>query len=208
MMKFFKFLIICFLVTLQVFESGAKDETLVEGKSGIGLKLAVVNLKDVARKSKAGQSIDDQLEEINNKSKKDLLELEDSIKKMDSTTKTSADGRKVEDLQVILYDMTKEKRYQIQVAYRSAIEVLEEEIRKVVKEIADENVYSLVVISDIVVYGTSECPDITKEAIRRLDNKVSKIEVDIAKKEQADRRLDDKVSKIKVDIAKKEPAER
>ena len=150
------------------------------------VKLAVCNVVDVARRSKAGQSIDDQIEEINNKSKKDLLELEDSIKKMDSTAKTSSDERKVEDLQVILYDMTKEKRYKIQVAYRSAIETLQAEIRKVVKEIANERGYSLIMVSDAVVYSSSECLDITEEAIRRLDNRIPKIKVDMTKKDPAE----------------------
>jgi len=151
------------------------------------VRLAVVSLKDIAKKSKAGQSIDDQIEEINNKSKKDLLELEDSIKKMDSDAKTSSDERKVEDLQVILYDMTKEKRYQIQVAYRSAIKSLEEEIRKVIKEIADEKGYSLIIFSDAVFYRDSECPDVTEEAIRRLDDRIPKIKVDMTKRDPAER---------------------
>ncbi len=179
-MKFFEFLTICFFANVSFF--GAEAETEVSVGAENGSKLAIVSLKDVAKRSKAGQSIDDQIEEINNKSKKDLLELEDSIKKMDSDAKTGSDERKVEDLQVILYDMTKEKRYQIQRAYRSAIEVLEGEIRKVIKEIADERGYPLVLISDVVVYGASECPDITEEAIHRLDSRLPKIKVDMTKK--------------------------
>lgn len=161
---------------------GTNDKVREISQQIAASKLAIISLKDVAKNSKAGRSVENQIEEINNKSKDDLLELENSIKKMDSDAKTSSDERKVEDLQVILYDMTKEKRYQIQSAYRSAIEVLENEIHKVVKEIAEERGYSLIVLSDIVVFGTSECPDITEEAIRRLDNRIPEIKVDISKK--------------------------
>lgn len=201
-MKFFRFsgfLVFCLLGTLQFFESGAKEKVSVGAKattkaglpaassSVISSKLAIISLGDVAKNSKAGQSIDKQIEEINNKSKEDLLELENSIKKMDSDAKTSSDETKVGDLQVILYDMVKEKRYQIQAAYRSAIGILNEEIHRVVKEIADERGYSLVVPSDAVVYSSSECPDITEEVTKRLDNEISKIKVDMTKKDPAER---------------------
>ena len=139
--------------------------------SGRSIRLAVVSLKDVAQKSNAGQNIEKQIAVISDKSKEDLLELEGSIKKMDSNINTDSDERKVQDLQVILYDMTKEKRYKIQEAYRTAIETLEKEIHKVVKEIADEKGYSLIVLSDAVVYNSQECPDITEEVIKRLNNR-------------------------------------
>lgn len=168
-MRAFGFLVLCFLGTVQSY--GKELES----------KLAIVSLKDVAQRSSAGKSIDSQIAEINNKSKEDLLELENNIKKMDSDAKTSSDERKIEDLQVILYDMTKEKRYQIQSAYRKAIEVLEEEIQKIIKEISDEKGFSLVIASEAVVYRVSECPDITEEAVKRLDERVPVIKVNMNK---------------------------
>ena len=168
-MRILGFLVLCFLGTVQAYGKDFEN------------KLAIIRLKDVAQKSSAGKSIDDQIAEINNKSKEDLLELENNIKKMDSDAKTSSDERKIEDLQVILYDMTKEKRYQIQSAYRKAIEVLEEEIQKTIKEISDEKGFSLVIASEAVVYRVPECPDITEEAIKKLDNRVPIIKVNMNK---------------------------
>ncbi len=168
-MRAWGFLVLCFLGAVQSY--GKNFES----------KLAVVSLKDVAQRSSAGKSIDSQIAEINNKSKEDLLELENNIKKMDSDAKTSSDERKIEDLQVILYDMTKEKRYQIQSACRKAIEVLEEEIQRVVKEISDEKGYSLVLASEAVVHKVLECPDITEDAIKRLDDRVPMIKVNMNK---------------------------
>ena len=184
-MRFFRelrFFVICIWGILPIFESGADASLSATNLSAVSSKLASINLETVAKNSKAGQSIDEQLEEIHNKSKEDLLELENSIKKMDSNAKTSSDERKVDDLQAILYNMTREKRYQIQAAYRSAIEVLNEEIRKVVEEIAREKGYSLILVSEAVFYSNSGCPDITEEAIKRLDDRVSKIKVDMSKK--------------------------
>ncbi len=190
-MDFLRSLFFVFWGMLQISDVGAKDQNIcqnnsveksvIQGNSQVGVRLAVISLRAIARNSKAGQSIDKQIEEINNKSKEDLLELENSIKKMDSDAKTGSDERKVEELQVILYDMTKEKRHQIQSAYRSAIEVLEKEIQKVVKEIADEKGYTLIMLSDVVVYGTSGCPDITEETVKRLDDKIPEIKVHISK---------------------------
>lgn len=173
-MKFVRLLFICVLSLIQA--TGA----LAAGKT------AVVNIRYVAKNSDAGRGIDDQLAEINDKSKKDLLDLESSIKKMDSDAKTSSDERKVEDLQVILYDMTKEKRYQIQTAYHNALEQLEQEIHKVVEEISNEKGYSLVVISDVIVFNSSECPDITQETIERLNKRVPKIKVDMKKSKEVE----------------------
>ena len=173
-----RFFVICVFVTLQIFEAEAEANL-----SATNLKLAIISLDDVARNSKAGRSIDEQIEEIQNKSKEDLLELENSIKKMSSDAKTSSDERKVDDLQAILYNMTREKRYQIQVAYKSAVGVLEKEIRKVVDEIAKEKGYSLIVLSAAVYFSNSACPDITEEAIKRLDNRVPEIKVDMSKRD-------------------------
>lgn len=146
---------------------------------GSNSQIAVINLKKVAAESKAGKSIEDQIADINNKASKDLVEFENNIKKIDSNKKDSENERKVEDLQVILYDMTRKKRYQIQNAYKEAIEVLEKEIYKTVEKISRERKYSLVIVSDVLVFKADHCPDISEEVIAQLDKNVSKIKVEL-----------------------------
>ncbi len=77
--------------------------------------------------------------------------------------------------------MTRTKRFQIQEAYKSAVKVLEKEIHQIIREIADEKGYSFVIIDDVVVSNTSKCPNITQEAINRLNLRVNRIKVDINK---------------------------
>ncbi len=186
-MRFFGVFALCFFVIFQIYEKFSFNTPKVKGvdspsykselNSDAGVKLAVVNLKEIAQKSEAGRGIDEQIAEINNQEKKDLLEFEDNIRQMDYNAKTSADERKVEDLQVILYDMTRTKRFQIQEAYKAAVKVLEKEIHTIIREIADEKGYSFVIIDDVVVSNTSKCPNITQEAIDRLNLRVNRIKV-------------------------------
>lgn len=195
-MRLFGIFALCFFVIFQIYEkflvcgskvnSSSNSASRSELVSDESVKFAVVNLKKIAQKSEAGKSIDEQIAEINNQEKNDLLEFENNIKQMDSDAKTSADERKVEDLQVILYDMTRTKRFQIQEAYKVAVKTLEKEIHKIIREISDERGYFLVIIDDVVVSSTSRCPDITQEAIDRLNLRVNRIKVDITKIKEKD----------------------
>ena len=190
-MRLFGIFALCFSVIFQIYEKLSINSFEVKNIDSLSRKseltsnkeinLAIVNLKEIAQESEAGRSINEQIAEINNQEKKDLLEFEDNIKQMDYNAKTSADERKVEDLQVILYDMTRTKRFQIQEAYKSAVKVLEKEIHQIIREIADEKGYSFVIIDDVVVSNTSKCPNITQEAINRLNLRVNRIKVDINK---------------------------
>ncbi len=191
-MRLFGIFALCFFVIFQIYEKFSFNVSEVKNSSDLfhvseqnsdnGAKFAVVNLKKIAQESEAGKSIEEQISEINNKEKKDLLEFEDNIKQMDSDAKTSADERKVEDLQVILYDMTRTKRFQIQEAYKEAVKILEKEIHGTIKEIASKKGYSLVIIDDVVVCSdNSKCPNITQEAIDHLNLRVQRIRVDITR---------------------------
>lgn len=154
------------------------------GQDTATLKVAVIDLKKVAADSMAGKSIDEQISEINDKAREDLVEIENSIKKMDSSQKGGLEERKVEDLQVILYDMTRKKRYQIQNAYKTAVKILEKNIFEVVKSIADEKKLSLVVVSDAVFYRADSSEDITSDVICRLDTVIKRIPVKLEEQER------------------------
>ena len=147
-------------------------------------KIAVINLKKIASESLAGKSIESQIANINNKASKDLVEFENSIKKIDSDQKDRESERKVEDLQVLLYDMTRKKRYQIQSAYKTAIETLEKEIYKAAEQVSQKRGYSLVVISDVIVFKSDDCPDISEETIELLNKNVSEVKVELKESQQ------------------------
>lgn len=137
--------------------------------------VAVIDLKKVTSRSKAGRGIEEQAASKNNTSKKELIDLEDKIKSMESNKLSGSDPRKIEELQLLLYDMVKEKRFQISEAYRRAIEVLESVIKEIIEEVCAEKCIDVVVTNEAVVYRGENCCDITEEVIRRLDERCKEI---------------------------------
>ncbi|MDR2645611.1 MAG: OmpH family outer membrane protein [Holosporaceae bacterium] len=141
--------------------------------------LATVDWKRVAAESLAGKSIEEQIKSINNRAKKDLLDLESKIKEMESNKKADYDSRKIEDMQLILYDMVRSKKYQIAEAYRKAIATLEEESRKIIAKICKEKGVSVVINAEAVVYVAAESMDITAKVTKELNDRLPSINVEV-----------------------------
>jgi Skp family chaperone for outer membrane proteins len=140
--------------------------------------LAIVDWKRVAAESLAGESIEEQIKSINDSAKKDLLDLELKIKEMESR-KNADDSRKIEDMQVILYDMVRSKKHQIAEAYRKAVAVLEEEARKIIAKVCKGKNISAVVNAEAVVYAAAENMDITTEVTKELNDRLPSIKVEV-----------------------------
>jgi len=147
--------------------------------AALGGGVAVVDLKKVASQSLIGQDIDKQIEAANNEAAKGIKDLEEKIKSMESNKKSDYDSRKIEDMQVIMYDMVRTKKYQISEAYRKAVAVLDSDIKSVIQEICVEKNIEMVMVSDAVVYLSSKCPDISDEVINRLNEAKKWIKVEI-----------------------------
>lgn len=143
----------------------------------VSQSVAMIDLKKVAAESQAGKGIEMQVANKNGKSKKELVDLEEKIKSMEANKLSGSDPRKVEELQLILYDMVKERSFQISEAYHKAIEALEVIIREAIKEIVDERKIDVVLASDAVVFSGQNCVDITNETIKRVDMKCKYIEL-------------------------------
>jgi outer membrane protein len=139
--------------------------------------IAIVDLKKVASTSMAGNGIDKQITEINNASKKDLIELESKIKSMESNKSQDVDQRKIEDMQLILYDMVSTKKEQISTAYKNAILALEQEINKVIETIAKQEGIRIVLTADAVIYSSNDCIDITQKVIEEVNKNCKEIKV-------------------------------
>lgn len=137
--------------------------------------VAILDLKKVAAKSKAGAGIEEQAAAQNNTSKRELIDLENKIKSMESNKLSGSDPRKIEELQLLLYDMIKEKRFQISEAYRKAIEALESIIKEIVKEICSEKHIDIVITNEAVIYCDERCSDITEEVVKRLNERCEEI---------------------------------
>jgi Skp family chaperone for outer membrane proteins len=154
------------------------DNTFAENAVGM---IAVVDLKKVASQSKAGKSIEKQIASINDESKRDLLDLEAKIKSMDSDKKSNSDARKIEDMQLILYDMVRQKRYQITEAYKIAVSILDNEIKRAMKQICEKKDIKIVIVNDALAYMNDGFPDITAESTKLVDEKCPFIKVELKK---------------------------
>jgi Skp family chaperone for outer membrane proteins len=137
---------------------------------------AVVNLGKALMESKAGRSIKEQIEELNDKAKNDLAVLESKIKDLESSKKS--DDRKIEDMQIALYEMVRAKKYQIAEAYRRAIEKLESKIKEIIHEICTGRNISVVLGREAVVFSGKGCIDLTEDLIRILDQTLPHIDVE------------------------------
>ncbi|MDR2794839.1 MAG: OmpH family outer membrane protein [Holosporaceae bacterium] len=143
------------------------------------IPLALIDLKKVASRCKAGKNIEKQMVEINNQSKTAPLELEDKIKSMEQDKSSDFDNRKIEEMQLILYDMVRTKRYQINEAYKQAISKLESLIKDTVKAISICDGIGTVIELDAVVYASDHCRDITEDVINELDAHCQSIKVEV-----------------------------
>jgi Skp family chaperone for outer membrane proteins len=160
------------IFALFIFQADCKESAL---------SIAIIDLKRIVSESKAGKSIDKQIEKYNDESKKDLEELESQIKSLDDKKKKSEeDSRKIEELQVILYEMVRTKKYQIAEAYSRAIAVLDQKMKQVVKGICKEDGITIIMNGEAVVFATNECRDVTEKVIKGLDKNCCEIKVEIA----------------------------
>lgn len=148
--------------------------------------IAFIDMKHVASTCKAGKSIDDQLCKINDQSKTEYIALENNIKDFEKknsnlNNQNSADNvaRTLEDMQIMLYDAIRKKKYQIEEAYQEALAKLEQTIKTVVAEIAIEKGLKIVILKDVIVYQTDDILDITDETIKKVDNICQTIDVDL-----------------------------
>jgi Skp family chaperone for outer membrane proteins len=143
--------------------------------------IAIVDMKKIASDSEAGKSIGEQIAKINDASKKDLSELEEKIKSMESDKTRNLDQRKIEDMQLILYDMVSAKKDKIAEAYRVAILTLEEEITKAVACVAKEKGLKVVLTSEAVIFSSESCLNITADVTEKLNENCKEIKVVLSK---------------------------
>ena len=135
-------------------------------------EIAVIDLKKIAMESKAGCSIEQQINAINESTKKDLQELEAKMKSaenMENNKLSDNETRKLEDMQFVLHDMVNTKRSQISEAYKKAIYELEVVVNKSIEQISQQLNLGVVLTSDAAVFISSQCRDITGDVIRMID---------------------------------------
>ena len=155
-----------------------------------GTNIAVVNMQQILKESKAAQNIQEQLDKQRGAFQKEVTEqekdLKDTEKKLAEVFETlSAEelAAKKKDFENKLLDARKlvqKRRGALEDAAGVAMKELRAEITAVVSNIADEGQYDLVLTRQNVVI-VQESHDITAQVLKALDKKDSKIKLKVAK---------------------------
>lgn len=147
-------------------------------------KLGVVDVQMLMGQSKAGKSIETQVNKQREtfkaefeKLEKELMDLQKGLEKVDQASEDFA--KKRGDLEKRMMEanrLVQQRRQSLDRAAAQAVMQLETEIVKAVGEIAKVDGYTLVVRSQAVVVAGTEL-DITDRVLKELDKKVSDIKL-------------------------------
>lgn len=149
-------------------------------------KIAIVDVQALMGKSKAGKSIESQVNKQREsfkgeftKLEKELVDLRKGLEKIDQKSEEFATKRKdLEKRMLEANGLVQQRRQALDKGAAKAIMDLEREIVIVVGEMAKAEGYALVVRSQSVVVAANEL-DITDKALAALDKKVSDIKVSV-----------------------------
>lgn len=149
-------------------------------------KLAVVDVQALMGKSKAGKSIETQVnkqrdafKEEFSKLEKELVDMQKALEKVDPKSEEFATKRK--DLEKRMMEgnrLVQDRRQALDKAASQAVMELEKQIVMTVGEIAKSDGYTLVVRSQSVVVAESNL-DITDKVLGALDKKISDVKVNV-----------------------------
>ena len=181
-MRFIHFIFLCiFFGNVAAHEESASSNII-----------AVIDLRKVAKDSKCGKSISDQMDPLYNKAKKNMTAFEKKVKEIDDKSDQSLESRqRVEDLSVAMYRMARDERTRLKNLEQEAIEKMNAEVSTIIKDIIEEKNIALVITNDAVVQKSPKCMDVTKIVIKRLDEQMPKIDIiteDAQAREQSDDR--------------------
>ncbi len=154
------------------------------------LKVGVVDVEKILNISKAGKSIQRQLNERRETYQKEFSQLEKDLNasekkllKQKQTLSAGAFSKKREEFQKKLLETRKlfqKRRNSLDKGLGVAMATLRKNIIQATAEIADENGYNMILTRDSVVI-VEKSMEITKSVLARLDKKVTTVKLDVAK---------------------------
>lgn len=150
--------------------------------------IAVVDVIQLLRDSKAAQSINEQIQQKREVFQKDISAREKELRAMEEALVNEREGGDVEafnekrrTFEKGLRDLqsdTQKKRLELDKASAQAIGKLRAEITKITAEIANEEGYKLVITRDQVIIVTSDI-DITQRVLESLNDQFDTIKVEV-----------------------------
>lgn len=152
------------------------------------VSIAVVDVQQLLTKSEAAKSVQKQTQDLRDKFLKGLSEKEKTLREEEKKLIEQSKELSQEDFlekkkafeQKFIDTQTdaKKRKGAIDKAYGKAMKELMDNIYQVVQSVADDNKYGLVISKQSVVIGAQSL-DITDESLKRLNDKVSKIKLDV-----------------------------
>lgn len=155
--------------------------------------IAVVDLEYILKNSLAAKEV---LNELNNKKKSYQLEIEkknkalekeyNNLKNQASVLSTEVIKNKEQELMVNIQKLeqnVQNKQKKLQSDYLKTLAIIEQEIIIIVKNIAQKNDYNIVVTKNNLLYYDNNI-DISKQAVKVLNQKIPKIKLSDFNKKQ------------------------
>lgn len=151
------------------------------------IAVGVVDVQVIMQNSKAGQNIQNQLDnkrkeyqgQISSKEtglrdkEKNILEQKDSLSETEFSQQRKAFEQDVLEAQKMVQD----NKRSLEVGFGNALAQLHDEVRAAISVIAKERKYAMVLSKDAVIIAEKSM-DITDEVIESLDKRITKVKID------------------------------
>lgn len=153
-----------------------------------GVSIAVVDTQLLLSQSEAAKSIQEQVATYHDETVKDLLGKEKDLRDREkallekkeelSEDELLAKRKEFEKDFIAAQKLSQEKKATLDEAYTKAMTELMNHVYEVVQAISDEKSYDLVISKKNVVIGAKSL-DVSEEAMKRLNEKVEKISLNL-----------------------------
>lgn len=154
-------------------------------------KIVVVNVQEVMRNSKAAKSMMEQLEKKRSsyeaefsKQQSDLKKTRQDIEKQKGVLSQDALGKKQKEFEATATKAVKkmtERKQAMEKAYAKALGEIQKNLQGIIEDMAKAQGFTVAIPTSQLIYADKSM-DITDEIIKKLDDKLPKVEVVVEEK--------------------------
>jgi len=176
-------------VLLAVATVAGADSTWAQEKPK-GPSIAVVDAAFLLQNAKAAKNLRAQISKIRTDFQRDINTKQEELEKLSNDLARERPGISVRTYQLRLRELrlrdanhqsdAEESESMLDRAFRGASDKISEAIEQVVDQIVKERKFSLVLPRSSII-GTPAVPDITQEVLKRLDQRMPSVAVDMPK---------------------------
>jgi len=167
---------------------GTMHYAAAQQKGAAPLSLAMVDAQQLVQNSEAAKSIRTQLEKVRTDyqaavktEQEDLQKLDQSVAAQRGTLSADDYQKKVQEVRQKAQDLQRDvqqRQAKLGTAERTALQKVETTITEIVNDLRKEKKYTMV-MSRIAFIGTTDIPDVTQDVMKRLNEKLPSVTVEI-----------------------------